>query len=398
MIASGIDQLLSDPDRLKQLRGRRIALVAHPASVTRGLCHSLDALAGAGVRVQLAFGPQHGLRGDKQDNMIESGDYLDPKHEIPVISLYSDTRRPDPALLDQCDLVLFDLQDTGCRIYTYLTTLTYFLQALHGRATEIQVLDRPNPAGRPVDGLRLEPGQESFVGCDALPTRHGMTLGELALWYRQRHSLDVNLSVVPMAGYDPDGPGCGWPAGCIWVNPSPNAGSVNMARCFSGTVLLEGTELSEGRGTTRPLELLGAPDLPVAALLATMAELAEDWLQGVLLRPCWFEPCFHKHKGRLCEGFQIHAEGSSYQHQVFRPFRLLALALKALRLLRPDYALWRDHEYEYEFDRRPIDVINGGPGLREWVDDPNADCGRLEAQLEPQLADWQAERAPFLLY
>ena len=398
MTVLGIDRLLSDPMRLNRLKGRRLALVAHPASVTRSLQHSLDALFAAGVKVQLAFGPQHGLRGDKQDNMIESEDSFDVEHGIPVVSLYSETRRPSPALLSQYDLVLFDLQDLGCRVYTYLRTMTYFLHALHGLATEFWLLDRPNPAGRLMDGLRLEPGQESFVGCDVLPMRHGMTLGELALWYRNRHGLDVDLSVIPMASYDPDGAGQGWPAEFAWVNPSPNASSVNMARCFSGTVLLEGTHLSEGRGTSTPLEVIGAPELPVADLLKTMTELGKGWMEGAVLRPCWFEPTFHKHAGRLCEGLQIHADGHGYFHEAFRPWCLVALLLKALRCLQPDYDLWRNHAYEYELERLPVDVINGGPGLRQWVDNPGADCAQLDVVLQQQLSDWQVERQPFLLY
>jgi uncharacterized protein YbbC (DUF1343 family) len=396
----GIDVLLDTPKQLASLRHKRVALVAHPASVTLGQQHSLDALISAGVPIDRAFGPQHGMRGDKQDNMIESDDYLDPDHGIPVISLYGEHRFPTPAMLTELDVVLFDLQDVGCRIYTYITTLKYFMQACADAAVELWVLDRPNPAGRPIDGLRLKPGQESFVGCDTLPTRHGFTVGELALWLAPRHTPDLPLTIIKMLDYHPDlAPGYGWPLHQRpWVNPSPNASSLNMSRCFAGTVLLEGTELSEGRGTTVPLEVIGAPDFPAKAVLDYLQQHQPAWLVGVFLRPCYFLPTFHKHQDQLCQGIQIHTDLSNYDHDTFKPYRLIAGLLKALRHVQPDYALWRRHEYEYELDRLPIDVINGGDFLRLWVDDPTAAFGDLDTHLQREKQDWLSERAPFLLY
>jgi uncharacterized protein YbbC (DUF1343 family) len=396
----GIDVLLDTPKQLASLRHKRVALVAHPASVTLGQQHSLDALISAGVPIDRAFGPQHGMRGDKQDNMIESDDYLDPDHGIPVISLYGEHRFPTPAMLTELDVVLFDLQDVGCRIYTYITTLKYFMQACADAAVELWVLDRPNPAGRPIDGLRLKPGQESFVGCDTLPTRHGFTVGELALWLAPRHTPDLPLTIIKMLDYHPDlAPGYGWPLHQRpWVNPSPNASSLNMSRCFAGTVLLEGTELSEGRGTTVPLEVIGAPDFPAKAVLDYLQQHQPAWLVGVFLRPCYFLPTFHKHQDQLCQGIQIHTDLSNYDHDTFKPYRLIAGLLKALRHVQPDYALWRRHEYEYELDRLPIDVINGGDFLRLWVDDPTAAFGDLDTHLQREEQDWLSERAPFLLY
>jgi len=398
----GIDRLLEERALRAPLAGRRVALLAHPASVTRDLTHSLDALAALpDLRLSAAFGPQHGLRGDKQDNMIESPDFVDPVHGIPVFSLYGSVRRPTPAMLDAFDVLLVDLQDLGCRIYTFITTLRYVLEAAAHAGKSVWVLDRPNPAGRCIEGLSLRAGWESFVGAGPLPMRHGLTMGELARWFVRSLRLNVDCQVVALEGWQPaHGPGYGWPLGeRSWVNPSPNAPNLWMARCYAGSVMLEGTTLSEGRGTTRPLEVLGAPDLDVRALLRQMHALAPQWLAGCALRPCHFEPTFHKHAGRLCAGLQVHVEDEAYyRHEEFRPWHLFALVFKALRRLRPDYPLWRDFDYEYEQGRRAIDVINGSELLRGWVDDPAAapaDLGRLTAADE---AAWAAERAAVLLY
>ncbi len=400
-IRFGLDRLLAEPDLRKPLSGKRIALLAHPASVTADLTHALDALATLpDLHLTAAFGPQHGLRGDKQDNMVESPDFLDPRHGIPVFSLYGEVRRPTAAMLDTFDALLIDLQDLGCRIYTFITTLRYMLEAAaqHGKA--VWVLDRPNPAGRPVEGLTLRTGWESFVGAGPLPMRHGLTMGELARWFIAELRLDVECEVIAMDGWQPDtAPGFGWPLGeRTWINPSPNAPNLSMARCYAGTVMLEGSTLSEGRGTTRPLELFGAPDLDARAVIAEMHSLAPDWLCGCRLRDCWFEPTFHKHAGTLCHGVQMHVEDGSYRHHDFRPWRLQALAFKAIRRLYPDYALWRDFAYEYEHERLAIDLINGSGILREWVDDPVAVPGDLDALARTDEAAWETIRKDYLLY
>ena len=398
----GLDRLLQEPELRRPLAGRRVALLAHPASVTRDLTHSLDALAALpDLELSTAFGPQHGLRGDKQDNMVESPDYTDPLLGIPVFSLYGEVRRPTAAMMGTFDVLLVDLQDLGCRIYTFITTLRYVLEeaARHGKA--VWVLDRPNPAGRPVEGTLLRDGWESFVGAGPLPMRHGMTMGELAHWFVATLELDVEMRVIEMQGWRPEAaPGYGWPLGeRSWINPSPNAPNLWMARAYAGTVMLEGTTLSEGRGTTRPLELFGAPDLDARALIAEMRSLAPDWLGGCVLRECWFEPTFHKHAGRLCHGVQIHVEDPAhYDHAAFRPWRVQALAFKAIRRLWPDYPLWRDFPYEYERERLAIDLINGSPLLREWVDDPAATPAMLDALARPDEAAWTEARRPFLLY
>ena len=395
----GIDRVLEERALQKRLKGRRVALLAHPASVTRNLMHTLDALFGAGLPLTAAFGPQHGLRGDKQDNMVESPDFTDPVHGIPVYSLYGEVRRPTDAMMQSFDVLLVDLQDLGCRVYTFITTLAYVLEAAAKHRKELWVLDRPNPAGRPVEGNLLAPGWESFVGAGPLPMRHGMTLGELARWFIAKGKLDVECEVVALEGWQPGAaPGFGWPLGeRSWVNPSPNAPNLWMARCYPGTVMLEGTTLSEGRGTTRPLELFGAPGLDPRSLVAKMSALAPQWLRGCRLRECWFEPTFHKHSGKLCAGLQLHVEGPAYDPALFSPWRLMALAFKALRLLSRGYELWRDFPYEYE-RRLPIDVINGGEWLRAWVDDPGAGPGDLESRVRPDEAAWLAEREPLLLY
>jgi uncharacterized protein YbbC (DUF1343 family) len=396
----GIDRLLADPALRAPLEGKRVALLAHPASVTEDLAHSLDALAAAGVNLTAAFGPQHGLRGDKQDNMIESPDFTDPVHNIPVFSLYGEVRRPSGQSMGTFDTILVDLQDLGCRIYTFITTLRYVLEGAAAHGKSVWVLDRPNPAGRPVEGLALREGWESFVGAGPLPMRHGLTLGELGAWFVATLKLDVDYRVIEMAGYAPGAaPGHGWPLGeRIWINPSPNAPNLNMARAYAGTVMLEGTTLSEGRGTTRPLELFGAPDIDARAVIAGMRALAPAWLHGCALREISFEPTFHKHVGKLCRGVHIHAEAPVYDHEAFKPWRLQALAFKAIRRLYPDYELWRDFAYEYELGKRAIDVINGSPLLREWVDDPAAAPGDLDALTAPDEQAWDDERRPYLRY
>jgi uncharacterized protein YbbC (DUF1343 family) len=399
MTLFGIDRLLAEPELRTPLEGKRVALLAHPASVTRDLTHSIDALVASGLNMSAVFGPQHGVRGDLQDNMMESPDYTDPTYGMPVFSLYGEVRRPTGQSMGTFDTILVDLQDLGCRIYTYVTTLLYVLEAAAEHGKSVWVLDRPNPAGRPVEGLTLREGWESFVGAGPMPMRHGLTLGELGRWFIDHFKLDVDYRVIEMHGWRPDeAPGFGWPPDRVWINPSPNAANLNMARAYAGTVMLEGTTLSEGRGTTRALELFGAPDLEPRELAAEMERLAPEWLAGCKLRDIYFQPTFHKHAGELCRGLFVHAEGPFYDHDAFKPWRVQALAFKAIRNLKPDYDLWRDFAYEYEFDKLAIDVINGSPLLREWVDDPSAAPGDLDAITIPDEAAWDDERAKHLIY
>jgi len=397
----GIDRLATDPTLRARLRGKRIGLVCHPASVTSDQRHTLDVFdALDDLELAAIWGPQHGFMGDKQDNMVETDHATDPSRGVPIFSLYGEVRRPTPEMMAHVDVVLFDLQDVGTRIYTFLTTLLYMLEACAEHGKTLWVLDRPNPAGRPVEGTLLRPGFESFVGAGPLAMRHGLTLGEAAHWFVAHFGLKVDYDVIEMEGYDPTAaPGFGWPTGVLpWVNPSPNAPGLNMVRAYPGTVVLEGCTLSEGRGTTVPLEVMGAPDLHLTAIRATMAELAPEWLQGAWVRSVFFEPTFHKHVGHTCRGIQVHTDFPGYQHTVFQPYRLVSLFLKATRLVHPTYDLWRDFPYEYTSGALPVDYIDGGPLLREWVDDPSATVADREAVMRADEATWTAQRQPFLRY
>lgn len=394
----GIEVLLEKKKLAQFLKKKKVSLVGHPASVNTKLEHSLD-LIHKNIGLASAFGPQHGIKGEKQDNMIESDDWMHPKYQIPIYSLYGKVRKPTDEMLESCDVVLFDLQDLGCRIYTFVTTLLYVMQACQTQEKSLIVLDRPNPVGREVEGFSLRPGFESFVGASEFPMRHGLTVGEMALYYKEKFRMNLNLLIVPMKGYSPNKIGeWGWPKDRVWVNPSPNAPTLNMARCYPGTVLIEGTTLSEGRGTTRALEQMGASDLDYAKILKEMQRLAPQWMKGALIRECYFEPTFHKHEKKLCHGFQIHTDFPGYKPKLFKPFRLTVLMLKAIRKLYPDYPLWRDFEYEYTSGKLAIDVINGGPELREWVDDSEARVSDLEKRLVVDEKSWVKERKKFLLY
>ncbi len=394
----GVEVLLSNPKILKSLKGRRVGLVCHPASVDENLQHSLDLLSKK-IKLSCAFGPQHGVRGDKQDNMIESPDFVDPVHQIPIFSLYGEVRRPTAEMMKHFDVLLFDLQDLGCRIYTFITTLLYVMEECAKLNKTVIVLDRPNPAGRPIEGFKMLPGWESFVGAAPIPMRHGLTVGELALYFKDFYKMNLDLQVVKMRGYSPDkGPGFGWDLKRPWVNPSPNAASLNMARAYSGTVLIEGTTLSEGRGTTRALEVIGASDIDFAEVLVRMKKKAPQWFKGVTLRECFFEPTFHKHVGKLCHGFQFHTDAQSYKHETFKPFRLVALMLKVIREMHPQYPIYRDFAYEYVRDRLAFDVINGGPALKNWIENAKATPKDLEAALVKDEKAWAKERKKYLLY
>ncbi|WP_069471484.1 exo-beta-N-acetylmuramidase NamZ family protein [Candidatus Marithrix sp. Canyon 246] len=393
----GIDNFLENQDIQALLEGHRVALLGHSASLTSECRHSLDALMECPkINVVSAFGPQHGMRGDKQDNMIETDDYIDPKYGIPIFSLYGEVRYPTTEMMDTFDVILVDLQDIGTRIYTYVTTLFYMLEACAKNEKTIWILDRPNPAGRPIEGTILEEDWESFVGAAPLIMRHGLTFGELAKWFVDWKKLDLEFKVIAMTDYNPD---TGWPAFELsWVNPSPNAASLNMTRCFPGTVLFEATTLSEGRGTTTALEVIGAPDIDFDLILNRMNSLESKWLKACIIRRCYFEPTFHKHVGKMCSGIQIHTDNPSYKHQQFQPYRLAALLLKAIRLEYPDYEIWRKFAYEYETEKLAIDLLTGGTFLREFVDDPNITPAEFDQRLRKDEQQWAKIRQAYLLY
>lgn len=398
----GLEVFLADQKQLKKLKNKKVSLICHPASVDTKLNHAIDLMAKK-VNLTSAFGPQHGVKGEKQDNMIESDSFIDPVLKIPIYSLYGEVRRPTPEMMNSANVFIFDLQDLGCRIYTFITTLLYIMEECTKYKKTLIVLDRPNPAGRVVEGFTLEKGWESFVGAAEIPMRHGLTVGELSLFFKNHFKLDLDLQIVKMKGYNPNKKNeWGWSTARPWVNPSPNAQTLNMARCYSGTVLIEGTTLSEGRGTTRALELMGASDINYSEVLKLMNQLDQKektkWMQGVLIRECYFEPTFHKHQKKLCHGFQMHTDTPYYKHNLFKPFRLTALMLKAIRKLHPNYPIYRDFEYEYTKGKLPFDVINGGPKLRNWIEDSKANLKQLDADLKKDEASWIKTRKKFLLY
>ena len=394
----GLEVLLKDKKLLSELKKKRVSLVCHPASVDQNLTHSMDVLAKK-INLVSAFGPQHGVKGEKQDNMMESPDEVHPIYKIPIFSLYGEHRRPTKKMMDSFDVVLFDLQDLGCRIYTFETTLLYIMEECARLNKKIIVLDRPNPIGREIEGFRLLKGHESFVGAGPFPMRHGLTVGELALYYKDHYKMNVDLHFVKMKGYAPSKkPHFGWPDKLTWINPSPNAPNLNMARVYPGSVILEGTTLSEGRGTTRALEVVGASDVDFARVLVRMKQFAPQWLKGSVIRECYFEPTFHKHVGKTCHGLHIHADHPSYNHKKFKPFRLFALIFKAIRLEYPKYDLYRDFAYEYVYDRLAFDVINGGPALKNWIEDGKAKASDLEKVLAVDEKSWAKECKKYYLY
>jgi len=304
------------------------------------------------------------------------------------------------------DILLFDLQDVGVRVYTFLTTLCYLLEDLQRwPEKELWVLDRPNPTGRAVEGLRLEPGWESFVGAVPVPMQHGLTLGEMALWFHATKGLSTRLTVVPMTGWGPADPREAWPRERVWVLPSPNMPGLYTARAYPGTVMVEGASLSEGRGTTRPLSVVGHPEVDWAKVVSDVGRECrmtggEDRtpLSGCRIRFISFQPTFHKHAGRLTPGIELVTEGSFYDPAAFRPYRLVAALFKAIRRRYPEIRLWTDPPYEYEFERRPIDVITGGSRLREWVEKRDFDWQGFDETMSREEAAWRTESEPFRLY
>ena len=384
-VGTGLDSLLSGsrPD----LERARLGVIAHPASVTPDLTPSADALRQAGFDLRALFGPQHGFAGEKQDNMIESASFTDPRLGVPVYSLYGDVRKPTPAMLDGLDAVLFDLQDVGVRIYTFVWTMTLAMEACRDAGVRFVVLDRPNPiTGLIRGGPTLESGFESFVGLHPIPLRHGLTAGEIARLANDRFGIGCELDVVPCEGWQRSH----WhdDTGLPFVTPSPNLPTLDSCTVYPGMVLLEGTNLSEGRGTTRPFELFGAPFLDPYELTARLHEHA---LPGVTFRACRFEPTFQKHAGQLCGGAQLHVT----ERAIFRPVTTAVTILHVVRQLAPDAFAWRPPPYEYEAELMPIDMLWGSDALRlqleaavppgEILRQAAEDAGEFEEHVEPSL-------------
>jgi uncharacterized protein YbbC (DUF1343 family) len=374
-------------DRL--LEGRTIGLVANPASVNARFQHVADMAEGRGVRIGALFGPQHGFRGEQQENMIETAHADDRRRRIPVYSLYSDTRQPDAAMFEGLDALVIDLQDVGTRIYTYIYTMANCLVAAAREGLPVVICDRPNPiGGATVEGPMLEDGFRSFVGQYPIPMRHGLTIGELARFFNDHHGIGAKLEVVAMRNWQRED--YFDLTGLPWVPPSPNLPTLDSAVVYPGTVLLEGTNASEGRGTARPFELVGAPWVDAEAFAA---DLNSRHLAGVHFRPARFEPAFHKHAGVSCGGCQLHVT----DRQAFQPVATGVALVEALRDAGPTNFAWRAPPYEYEPTRPPIDILFGSSGLRETLDagQPTAD---LAATWPETLEAFSRLVEPFRLY
>lgn len=386
-VRPGISRVLAGGH--EHLRRERTGLVVHPASVTPDLTHSVDALVHTGFDLRALFGPQHGARGEKQDNMVESSPYRDPATGLPVHSLYGAVRKPTEEMLDGLDAIVFDLQDVGVRVYTFVWTMALAMEACAEAGVRFVVLDRPNPIGGVQrEGPLLRAGFESFVGLHPVPLRHGLTAGELARWLNEERGIGCALEVVPCTGWSRS---MRWEdTGLPWVMPSPNLPTPESCEVYPGMVLLEGTNVSEGRGTTRPFELFGAPFVEPAALVSRLAPRLGD---GVTLRACHFEPTFQKHAGRLCGGAQLHVDDP----ERFEPVRAAVEILVALRALAPEDFAWRPPPYEYEEKTMPIDLLWGHDGLRAGID-AGADTPALMSGMRGELDDFARRVEPFLLY
>lgn len=392
-VHSGLDRLIAEPAWLDALPGGA-AYLCHAASVDCHLRHGIDLLRDRlGERLVAVFSPQHGLYGEAQDDMIESHHFVHPRYGIPVYSLYSETRRPDDRMLEGVGVLLADLQDIGSRPYTYLSTLIHCMEACAERGIEVWVLDRPNPlGGLLVEGNVLEDDFRSFVGMLPLPMRHGCTIGELALLARTLRCPGCRLRIVPMAGWERSMYFSG--TGLPWVLPSPNMPTPDTALVFPGSVLLEGTNLSEGRGTTRPFEILGHPALAPGDFLPRLAGSSGGReLPGCALRPLYFEPVFQKWCGHPCGGLQVHVT----DRDAFRPWLTGQWLLRALYRELGDGFAWKEPPFEYDYERLPIDLLNGSDLLRGWVERQ----GSREELLElGQLGhgEYLARREEVLLY
>lgn len=388
-VSLGSERLLSSA----VLDGRRVGVVCNPASVDHDLVHIADRIGGhPRARLAAIFGPQHGVRADVQENMIETAHGRDERRRVPVYSLYSDTREPTAEMLRDVDVLVVDLQDVGTRIYTYVYTMAYCLRAARRHNLKVIVCDRPNPIGGvDVEGPMLAGGFESFVGLYPIPMRHGMTIGELARLFNDYFGIGADLDVMTMQGWRRDQ--YHDEAGAPWVMPSPNMPTLDTAIVYPGTVLFEGTNVSEGRGTTRPFELLGAPWVAAEPFTEALNRRSAGLLEGVVFRPVVFEPTFHKHARQACGGCQIHV----VDRRQFRPVLTGVLLLEAFRRANRDRFAWREPPYEYEHEKPPIDILAGSSALREQID-ADASAEEIARAWEPGVADFEATRRRFLLY
>jgi len=384
----GLERLLEDQALV--LKGARVGLICNQASVNHKLRHAADLFhEHPDISLSALFGPQHGIRGDVQDNMIETEHTIDQVTGLPIHSLYSETREPTEAMLKDLDLLVFDMQDVGCRIYTFAYTMANCMRAARRFGKKVVVCDRPNPInGRQVAGNLLEPVQASFVGLFPIPTRHGMTLGELARMFNEQFQINCDLEVIKMDGWErsywhdqTDAP---------WVMPSPNIPTLDTATVFPGAVHFEGTQLSEGRGTTRPFELIGAPYINPQEYAQTLNEMN---LAGVFFRDCIFRPTFQKHAGTSCGGVQIHV----VDRDAFEPVVTgLAMVKTAYDLYRPEFR-WKEPPYEYVYDRNPFDVIAGTSSIRQGIE-KGSTIQEMQGAWAEALDDFMQVRERYLLY
>lgn len=388
-VLSGLDRLLSGWPR--RLRGVRAGLLVHPASINKRFEHAIDiALRSKGFEVRALFGPQHGIRGETQDNMIEWEGFRDKRTGLPVYSLYGEVRKPTPEMLRDMDVLIIDLQDVGSRYYTFVWTMELCLQACYEENKAVVILDRPNPlSGTLIEGPVLREDHASFVGLRPLPVRHGMTIGEMGIYLRDRFYPSLFLHVITMKNWQRRM----WfdDSGLPWVMPSPNMPTLDTAMVYPGQCLLEGTNISEGRGTTRPFEIFGAPFIDPDVLIKRLKDFR---LSGVIFRPLYFQPTFHKYAGMLCGGAQIHVT----DRQRFRPFKTGVAIIKAIRELYPEEFRWKEPPYEYETRRLPIDILTGSESVRKGIEDgENLDSMEEWWQEECNRFDREVRRG-FLIY
>jgi uncharacterized protein YbbC (DUF1343 family) len=383
----GIEVLLNE--RMGLIRGARVGAVVHPASVLSDLQHTSDALSASDCRLVSLFGPQHGARGEKQDNMVESEFYRDPDIQIPVHSLYGETRRPTEEMLCDIDLIVYDLQDVGTRVYTFIYTMAYCMEACAEFGKPMIVLDRPNPLnGLKIEGNLLDPEYRSFVGLYPIPMRHGMTAGELALMFNSEFGIDCDLTVVGMENWSRND----WfdQTGLPWIQPSPNLPTLDSAIAYPGSVLVEGTCLSEGRGTTRPFELIGGPFIHAKIYAEGLNSLD---LPGVSFRPAYFEPTFQKWVSKMCGGVQIHVT----DRETFEPYLTGIAAISVARSLYPESVEWRNPPYEYELEKRPIDILCGSDRIPQMMQ-AGLPLDQIRQSWQDDIASFSRRRTRYLLY
>jgi uncharacterized protein YbbC (DUF1343 family) len=397
-IELGVGRLFREDALLKKLSGKRVAFAGHEASVNEELHASVDVVLAnekrGGYTVSCFFSPQHGFWGEEQDNMIETG-HAKLKGR-PLYSLYSETRKPKTDWLKDCDVVLADFQDIGARIYTYMNTVSYLMEVASELGKEVVILDRPNPIdGLVVQGTTLDTTYSSFVGLYPMPTRHGLTMGEIAQWMNERHQLNVKrkckLTVIPMKGWKRN---MFWgETGLTFVMPSPNIPFAESTWTFPGFVYFEGAMVSEARGTTRPLEQGGAPYVNPDEVMGFLDKEYPSWRAGCRARATGFIPTFQKFQGKLCKGIFIHP----FDREQFNPVRTGISILRAMKALYPKDFQWKEPPYEYEYKRPPIDMIAGGPWIREWIEGRHP-WKAFDDKERGDVSAFLSDRKPFLLY